>query len=161
MISQRTAPSAGQGFLVAHERRAASLEPDVFARIASRLRASSLDRKLIAGADPLTSPALAARAATLCSRRTRTQLAAGLERSLRAALGPQRRWWAVSPHSPLLANADQLRELAELLRGAEPLRAAGMAMLNRLLTDGSGPVYRGQPHTAEHLLREARAAMVA
>ncbi len=161
MISQRTAPSAGHGFLIVHERRAASLRPDVFARIASHLRASSLDRELIAGADPLASPALAARAATLCSRRTRTQLAAGLERSLRAARGPQRRWWAVSPHSPLLANPDELRELAELLRGGEPLRAAGIAMLNRLLTDGAGPAYRGQPQAAVRLLREAHAAMVA
>ncbi len=161
MISQRTAASAGHSFLVAHERRAASLRPDVFARIASHLHASSLERQLIAGVDPLSSPALAARAATLTSRRTRTQLAAGLERSLLAARGHQRRWWAVSPHSPLLANAAELRELAELLRGGEPLRAAGMAMLKRLLTDGSGPAYRGQPQAAVRLLREARAAMVA
>ncbi len=80
---------------------------------------------------------------------------------MRAARGPQRRWWAVSPHSPLLANADELRELAELLRGGEPLRPAGMAILNGLLTDGSGPAYRGQPRAAARLLREARAAMLA
>ena len=161
MLSQRTAPSAGQGFLVGHERRRASVRPDIFARIASHLRAGSLERELIAGADPSASKALAARAVTLCSRRTRTELASGLERSLAAARGPQRRWWAVSPHSPLLANAGEVRELTELLRGDEPLRAAGVAMLKRLLTDGSGPAYRGEPQLAARPLREAHAAMVA
>jgi hypothetical protein len=160
MISQRIAPTARRRLVLQHERRAASLTPDLFARIASHLRAGSLERELIAGADPLASPALAARAATLCSRRTRTELAAGLERSLAAARGPQRRWWAVSPHSPLLASADEVRELAELLRGEAPLRAAGVAMLKRLLTDGGGPAYRGRPHAAARPLREARAAML-
>jgi hypothetical protein len=142
-------------------RIARALHPGPLERLAARLRSSSLDQALIAGADPTTSALLAARAMWLTSPRTRGGIAAGLERSLRAAHGPQRRWWAVSAHSPLLANAAAVRELGELLVSDAPLLAPGIAMLNQLLTDGSGPAYHGQPRTVARLLRHAYAAMVA
>ncbi len=96
----------------------------------------------------------------LTSRRTRAQIAEGLERSLRDAQGPQRRFSAVSPHSPVLAGAQEVRDLAELLRGSEVLYVPGIALLNELLTDGGGPVYRGQPQALLRRLGEARAALL-
>jgi hypothetical protein len=149
----------------AHEPRrnrtaARTPRPSAGARLAARLHAGSLDRALIAGADPAESHALAARAAVLTSPRTRAHIAEGLERALAAAQGPQRRWWAVSPHSPLAANAGELKGLAELLRADVPVYASGVAMLGQLLADGAGPAYRGQPQALARRLREARAAMV-
>ncbi len=164
MLPHRTAAAAagraGSSLTAGYERRRRSLHPRALARITARLRASSLDRALIAGAEPAASSALAARATTLTSRRTRLLIAEGLEHALSAGQGPQRRWWAVSPRSPLLANDAAVRELAELLRGDAPLYAPGIAILNGLLTDGSGPAYRGRPQHAARLLDEARTAMV-
>jgi hypothetical protein len=159
MLAHRTATVGGESFVVRYERKSRSLSPGAHARIAAHLRSSSLDRALIAGADPTASAALAARATILTSRRTRALLAEGLERSLQAAQGTQRRWWAVSPRSPLLANASAVRELAALLRADGPLYAPGLAILNQLMSDGSGPAYRDQPQHAARRLREARAAM--
>jgi hypothetical protein len=160
MLPHETATAAGASFIPGRERTARSLGPAALARIAARLRSSSLDRALIAGADATASAALAARARTLTSRRTRAHIAEGLERSLQLAQGPKRRWSAVSPRSPMLANATAVRELVELLRDDAPLNASGIAILNQLLTDGSGPAYAGQPHTVARRLREASAVMV-
>ncbi len=138
---------------------APTADPGRLARLTARVRAHSLDRELIAGADPAGSPQLAARAAQLTSARTRAQIAAGLERLVEVAQGPQRRWSAVSPHGPALANAATLRELAALLREDAPLYARGVAILDRLLSDGSGPAYRGSLEQLAGALGEARAAV--
>lgn len=160
MLSQKTASVGGESFTVGYERRVVrSLGPSPLTRVTARMRSQSLDRALIAGADPSSSALLAARAAQLTSARTRALIAEGLERLLRAAQGPQRRWRAVSRRGQLLANASRLHELAALLAGGAPLYARGIAMLNQLLTDGTGPAYLGE---GEHLacwLDEARAAL--
>lgn len=135
--------------------------PGALARLTARLRAGACDRALAAGVDPGSSPRLAARAAYLTAPRTRSQIAAGLERMVAFAQGPPRRWWAVSSHSPVLANADRLRELAALLRGETVAYAQGVAMLNQLLTDGSGPAYRGTVAAFADELARAHAAATA
>jgi len=160
MLSQDVAALGGEGFLVHYERAMGrSLRPGVLARVAARLHAGSLDRELIAGADPSRSAALAARASKLTSRRTRALIADGLERSLQDAQGARRRFSAVSAKSPVLACAKEVGELAELLRGREPLYAPGIALISELLSDGSGPAYRGRPQTLARRLDEARTAM--
>jgi len=138
---------------------AGTLRPTRTNRLLARLRPRSLDRRLIAGDDPASSPQLAARAARLASPRERTGLAEGLERLLAATRGPRRRWWAVSARDPLLANAAELRELAALLRSPTPLYAPGIAIVHELITDGSGPVYTGTAELLGRRLDEARAAM--
>lgn len=125
------------------------------------MRSQSLDRALIAGADPSSSAQLAARAAQLTSARTRALIAEGLERLLRVAQGPRRRWCAVSRRGELLANASRLHELAGLLVSDAPLYARGIAMLNQLLTDGTGPAYLGEGERLARQLDEARAALEA
>ena len=57
-------------------------------RIAARLRAHQLDRTLIDGGDPSASRQLAARAATLTSRRFRGLLASGLDQLVLSAQAP-------------------------------------------------------------------------
>src|SRR5271155_3049800 len=144
MLSQKIGTIDGESFSVGYERLVVrSLGPGRLARMTARVHSQSLDRALIAGADPSGSPQLAARAAQLTSRRTRVLIAGGLERLLRAAQGPQKRWWAASRRGQLLANASRLHELATLLVSGSPLYARGIAMLNQLLTDGTGPAYLG------------------
>jgi hypothetical protein len=160
MLSQKIRTVDGESFSVGYERRVvSSLRPGPLARLTARVHSQSLDRALIAGADPSGSPRLAARTAQLTSPRTRALIAGGLERLLRGAQGPQRRWWAVSRRDQLLANASRLHELAGMLASDLPLYARGIALLNQLLTDGSGPAYHGPGEGLARRLDEALMAL--
>ena len=130
--------------------------PSRTARVAARLRGSVLDRALIDGADP-ASQRMCARAAMLTSPRVRGELAHGLELLASRAQTPSRRWWA-APRAAA-ANAQLLRELAALLRGRSSLQPRGVAMILRLLSDGTGPMYAESAATLERELRRARAAL--
>jgi hypothetical protein len=137
-----------------------ALRPPRGARLAARLLAGRLDRALIDGADPSTSPRLAARAAMLTSRSTRSELADALDVILASAQRPPSRGRALPRHASVLANAALLRELAGVLRGPAPLYADGIAMVRRLLIDGTGPMYTSRDGTAlERELRRARATV--
>lgn len=160
MLQQSPTIANDEDHTVAYDRLTTrALQPSRAARLIARLRHASLDRELIAGADPASSPQLAARAARLALTRERTHLAEGVERLLSATQGPQRRWWAVSRREPLLANAAELSHLAALLRSSTPLYARGVAIVHQLLTDGTGPAYFGNAELLDRRLREARTAM--
>lgn len=120
---------------------ACRFEPGLTARLAARLRGHALDGALIEGADPAATEQLAARAARLTSRSMRREVARGLDRLAlddRAAGGR----WHVHPFRAAAAdNAPELHALAARLREPGPLYARGIAMLNRLLTEGAGPAY--------------------
>jgi hypothetical protein len=118
-----------------------------------------LDRALIDGADPAGSPRLAARAAVLGSRRSRTELAEGLERLVSQAQAPHRRWWALEAPDAVLANSSELHSLASLLHSDTPLYVRGVASLRELLADGRGPAYRGGGTALARALSDARAGM--
>ncbi|MGA2455707.1 MAG: hypothetical protein ABSG93_19565 [Solirubrobacteraceae bacterium] len=159
MLSQGLEYADGENFSIGHGHLGArAFRKGPLAQLAAHLRARSLDQALIAGADPGGSASLTARAAQLTAWRTRVQIADGLERVVRAALEPPRRWSAVSAAGPALANAAELIELAALLRRDTPLYARGIAILNQLLADGGGPVYRGAAESLACALRDARAA---
>jgi hypothetical protein len=136
-----------------------TLVPGRAARLIAWLRRHSLDRELIAGVDPASSPRLAARTARLASTRERTHLAEGVERLLSVAQGPQRRWWAVARHGPVLANAAELSDLAGVLRSNSPLYAQGIAIVHDLLSDGTGSAFCGSAESLERRLSDARTAM--
>jgi hypothetical protein len=136
-----------------------TLGPGRCARLLARARAGSLDRQLIDGADIAGSAWLSARAATLTEPRTRALIAEGLDRLLRAAQGPHKRWCAIALRGPLLANREAMGELAALLRGPAPVHARGIAILSELLRDGTGPAYRGSGEDLARRLGEAQAAM--
>jgi hypothetical protein len=137
-----------------------ALHPPLTARLAARLFARRLDRALIAGADPAGSPRLAARSVMLTSRCTRSELADGLDHLIAAAQLPPRRPLALRHHSSVLANSALLRELSAMLRDPSPLYASGIARVNTLLTDGTGPVYNAADGQAlEGELLRARAAL--
>ena len=120
----------------------------------------SLDEALADGASPLWTPELALRARQLVSRSSRQQLATSLERlvkeqSDRFLRGP-------SPYpfrdGRSLEAQTSLFGIAARLRDERPVYARGMALLSRLLSDGSGPAYN--PH-AGGSLRHAVGAIAA
>jgi hypothetical protein len=136
-----------------------ALGPGRLVRLLAQARSGSLDRALIAGFDPAGSRLLAARALMLSSSRSRVSLAAGLERLLQAAQGPPSLRRVRPRPETVLANAFELRAVAAALRGTSPLYARGVALVDELLSDGTGAAYRGDGDALAHRLREARAAM--
>ena len=127
--------------------------------MAAHARAGSLDRALIAGANPARSPQLAARAALLTAPRTRALIAGGLGRARAGRAGAARALVGGRSRRPLLASAPSCSSWQALLRGDAPLDARGVAMLDELLTDGTGPAYHGERDQLARVLREARAAL--
>jgi hypothetical protein len=117
----------------------------------------SLDRELARGDNPLGSVALALRARQLVSPRTRERLAAALERLVECAKrrpAPSEIVWV--PHREILETRSELLGLASRLRDARPVYARGVAMISRLIHDGTGPAFT--PHAGGALGRAIAAA---
>jgi hypothetical protein len=149
------------GFVADFDRlTACRFDPGWPARVVARLRHDTLDQALIAGADPAATQQLAARAARLTSRSMRREVARGLERLVVGEREALKRWQVRPFTGTAAANAPELYALADRLRGPGPLYARGIAMLSRLLTDGTGPAYtdrRGD--VLARRLHDARLAM--
>ena len=120
----------------------------------ARGQAARLDRALAEGASPEASTSLAARAAQLTSTEFRRDLAASVRR-IRVAAGPPA--LPVAAHAPLGStrrlsvplrttrirrSAPLLAEVASRLLEPGPVPVRGVAMVARLLADGTGPLYR-------------------
>src|SRR5262249_27412303 len=112
IVARQQAPPLPHDFERAAER---ALDPGPLARARARVRGISLDRALIAGADPAGRPELAARAPLLSSPRSRPALAAG------RAGGPARRRQRAPP---ALVGARALRRRARQRRPAAGARTA-------------------------------------
>jgi hypothetical protein len=152
--------ASATGEIVALERAVTiSARRSRLSRLTARLKSASLDKALIAGANPAFSPALRSRIAILASRRNREATADGLQRLATRAGGTQRRLWSLSNRRVLLANSSRLNELALLLRTERPLYASGLARINQLLTDGLSPMYRGDESTLARALDETAQAL--
>jgi hypothetical protein len=160
MVARHANVEANRGFECSYDRLVQrTLEPGPLARFIARVLPGWLDRALIAGCDPVGSPHLAVRAATLTGSRSRAAIGEGLERLLETAQGTRRRRMVLRRGGHVMANASALRELAAVLRGSAPLYARGIAIANQLLTDGTGPAYVGGGEALARSLLEARAAM--
>jgi hypothetical protein len=135
--------------------------PSPARRALAALDAPRLDQALAAGVDPAGSPALAARAASLRSRRRRRMLAAGLEHAIGAATASR----GPSPQIPVARRevidcAPVMLGLADRLRGDEALAVAGIARVMLLLTDAVSPLYLpATPWALRDALDAADAAM--
>jgi hypothetical protein len=141
---------------------AAERAPRAWLRIRVVLRRARLQRMLADGASPDDSPELALRAAQIVGKRNRIALADSLEDVLhRSASGRRRR-----SSSPSLATRDvracsaPLLGLALLLRSDGQVGVRGVALTQRLLSDGTGPLYvYGRDDQLWRALREASAAL--
>lgn len=139
----------------------AETAPRVGARLRARLHAGRLDGRLADGTDPHESPELALRAHRLTARSHRRRLAESLEQAVDTAAGCEVRVSAAAPLARREVRAARagLLELAAALRSDGEVSPAGVALAQRLLTDGSGPLYVTSGHDA--LWLAARRATVA
>jgi hypothetical protein len=140
------------------------LHPTLSLRGRVFLQRGSLARRLAAGASPFDSPELARRAEQLRSPRNRRVLAASLERVIDAAEERPH------PHSSavplrraaiLRVSAGLLGLAAELRDTDAPVSVRGVALVDKLLTDGGSPLYvASEEQTLEGAIRHARAALL-
>ena len=128
------------------------------ARLNARLHAPSLDRELASGIAPWRSSPHAARALQLTCTRNRRGLARSLERLIEQAHEPRGlyRGAVVYPcREQVIEAMPALLTIAGRLRSADPIDARGIARLNILLSDGSGPCYvRIQRNALTNALQE-------
>jgi hypothetical protein len=131
-------------------------------RVAARAHAEHLDRALAAGASPDASTGLALQAQRLVDPWSRRQLAATLEAVTDRAGRPplMRSWRAPQAAGAIRAAAPELLALSARLRAPTVVSAEGVAQVEALLTDGTGPLYRPGPSSAlEGRARQARLAL--
>jgi hypothetical protein len=151
-------------------------------RLTARVRASRLDSELAAGASPDATVALALRAQTLISPRTRREVAKGAQRLLATApqapaTGRSQQPAADRRRVPTTArlrtpsvrplrvpvcrdrvreSAEELGDLIRRLLVDAPVAARGVALATALLSDGSGPIYhRANADDVRARVREA------
>lgn len=123
------------------ERSAAVLGASPAIRAIARLRRRELDHALADGADVSATPLLAARAAQLVGRASRYRIADALERVALMTDAQRGRLRTPPRREPVRANRDEMLRLAARLRRDELLYARGIALLELILIDGTGPAY--------------------
>jgi len=144
-------------------RRLPPPRPALSARARAWLRQDALERRLLDG-EALTAPTgddLAARAWQLTRPRARARMTRTLTGVLLEAGEPAARRGAAVPvrRSEVEVARDEIARVVARLRDPRPVRARGMAMLRRLLTDGDGPLYA--PNAEDELWRRVRRASIA
>jgi hypothetical protein len=122
------------------ERAAELFEPRLVVRLRARASHLKLDRLLAAGADPSASPLLAARAAQLVDPSTRKRIAGCLEQFAFTADRPPSRVKTLPLRGAVRPNQHAL-DIAWTLRDGQLQYARGIAMLELVLADGTGPAY--------------------
>ncbi|MHB1567803.1 MAG: hypothetical protein ACYC0H_01245 [Solirubrobacteraceae bacterium] len=115
--------------------------PGALVRAAARVRRLELDRRLAGGADPTASTLLAARAAQLSRAAARRRLAVALERFALVAQLPIGAFRVHPARAAVDRNRDELIQAAASLRQPGLLYARGIAQLELILIDGTGPAY--------------------
>jgi hypothetical protein len=137
-------------------------------RIMARLRARSIDEKLLRGTVGDGSPVVLVRRARLISRRYRSAIAASLRRLVAVAGRPQRNLFRAQiplHEGEILEQGALILTLADELENEESVSPRGVILADRLITDGDSPVYRPVPihhppdESVESAVKRARAAL--
>jgi hypothetical protein len=144
--------------VVRDARGLALVRPGIAARLLSHVRGAALDERLAAGTDAESSVLLAVRAAYLTGARHRRRLAADWDD---VAARARRPWSPASAQLPVdraavLAAADRINDVADVLRSGRQVTARGVALARALLTFANSPVYRGSRTTEDLTAAVAR-----
>jgi hypothetical protein len=135
----------------------------IFPRLRVAVGRRALTRELSAGVNPASSPERSVRAAQLTSRRSRRQLARTLRRTIGEAHRPPmtRSRVVIVRRAAVLDAEDALTVMIDRLGSPEPVRAEGMAIAERILTDADwSPLYSpAEPGALRRLVHVATAAM--
>ena len=111
-------------------------------RLMARLQAHALDRELARGVAPESGGALTLRARRLIGPPARETLARQLRRVVSDARGGHVWLSRVAVRRPaVLDTAEELDVLADRLAAPGPVDVRGVAQVQLLLTDGTGPLY--------------------
>ena len=128
------------------------------------LKRGALARRLAAGASPSDSPELARRAEQLCSARNRRALARGLERVIDAAEERPHPYSSAVPlrRAAVLEAREGMLELAAELRDTnQGVNVRGIALVERMLTDGGSALYmQNDEESLDGAISHARAALL-
>ena len=129
-------------------------------RVAARLMAARLDRRIAAGDDLLSDATLSCRASQLVSARARGRVACGLERSWSGLpeMAVSSAAVAVDRQAAVIARP-ALEGLARALRSPAAVEPRGVALARVLLAEPHSPLYR--PAYREELYVVAREALFA
>jgi hypothetical protein len=132
-------------------------------RMTVAARRNALTQELADGANPASSPERALRASQLTSERRRRQMIRTLNRTLAEAHRPSvtRALAALVNRRAVLDAEDAIQAMIERLRSPEPVTVKGMALAERIITDGvSSPLYgRAEPGTLRRLVLIATAEL--
>jgi hypothetical protein len=112
--------------------------------VLARLFGRSLDGRLAAGASPESTRLLAVRAMHITSPRMRLRLARCWDELAARSRRPHP---LGDPRAPIVrwqvdAAADEIQQVADVLRADRPVSAQGVAIATVLLTSAESPVYR-------------------
>jgi hypothetical protein len=141
--------------------RPASRVPALRARALATVRHAALDRRLADGADTTGHRELTARAWQITRASACERLATALDAILIGAerSGPERGASVRICREEIEVARGEIRRLAQRLRDPRPVRARGVALARRLLSDGTGPLYVASAN--DELYRQLRRATVA
>ena len=146
-----------------HRHHATSSGRPLSLRLRVAVKRDALNRELAAGAPPARSPELALRACQLVSDRERQKLAGAWRRALRDARHPATTRSTVSlvRRDAVIDAEGAIDGLIARLADADPIAAAGMAFVQRLITDGvSSPLYNAaEPGTLRRQVMVATEAL--
>lgn len=137
-------------------------------RIVARLRARSIDDRLLSGGATDGRPAVLVRRARLLHRRYRSAVAGALRTLIAAARLNQPNLYAANlplRAREVLQSAPLILTLADEVEQEETVSPRGVILAERLVTDGDSPIYGLTPiehppeESVESAVRHARAAL--
>jgi hypothetical protein len=132
-------------------------------RIRTAIHRDELTRALAEGADPNTREELSLRATQLTSARRRRTLAHAMRRTIAEAHKPPmtRSRIVITDRRSVLDAEDAIKALIDRLTSSDPVRAEGMAIAERILTNAErSPLYnRSEPGSLRRVITLATAAL--
>ena len=141
-------PPHGDATTLPRRPRTRQTAPSLSLRSYVATHGRSLTRELSEGVSPASSPALTLRAAQLTTDRRRRMLARSLRRTVHEALHPlpRRAVFGLVRRSAVIDAQDAIDILVKRLRSPEPVAAEGVALIERMLSDGAwSPLYNAVP----------------
>jgi hypothetical protein len=122
----------------------ARVDQSIKMRLRVATRRNALTEQLAEGVDPNSTPELALRAHQLTSDRYRRVMSRSLRRATSEARDPAitRRIVSIINRYAVLQAQDAIQETIARLASPDPVETKGMAMLQRMITDGTtSPLY--------------------
>jgi hypothetical protein len=127
-------------------------------RLLARVRARSLDDRLLAGEPPEASRQLKARSARLLEPGYRSEVAAALREMLDDAEHARRIFMKAQVRLrevQIIAAGPLIREIADQLEADAAVSPRGVILADRLIRDGDSPLFWGRNESVESAVKEA------